>query len=117
MPKIKEIDQKVVKMLQLWVNVLVPQDPKMRGDIAEKTGLNAQTLDKIRGRPSVSTDTLFRLMLAQNVSEKSIPKFPFSSVAFLEDSLIEWIRFGARLTDKERKTFIKVSKTVKSELC
>ena len=108
-----EINSQVTKLLQTWINLLVPENPKERAKIAKKTGLNAETLRKIRNRSSISADTLFRLMLAHNMPKKSIAKFPFTSVSFLNDSLVEWIKFGARLSERERKSFIEISKIVK----
>ncbi len=108
-----EINSQVTKLLQTWINLLVPENPKERAKIAKRTGLNTETLRKIRNRSSISADTLFRLMLAHNVPKKSIAKFPFTSVSFLDDSLVEWIKFGARLSEKERESLIEISKVVK----
>ena len=103
-------DKKVRTILEELMEFIVPRgmSPRQRAELARRAGLDPETLRTMARRKSVHADTLIRLLLARGVAPRSISLLPQTHEENMEESEMEWILFGQKLTSLERSEFLRL---------
>ncbi len=111
-----EIDKTVKSIINALMDFAVPEGmtSKERAKLAKKAGLSPETLRTMAWRKTVNADTLIRLLIARGVDPKLLANLPQSKTSQIDDSERDWIRFGHKLSSKERSNFISLIKFLKT---
>lgn len=115
-----KIDDDVELVFEEWLNFLLPDEmsSKELENLAKKAKLSAEALRKLknRNRRGMSTDTLIRLALCRGASPEALISslFKGDKNSKLDQSEIEWIRYGAGLTPKKRNDFLELIKYIRN---
>ncbi len=109
------MDKNIDKVLKNWADRTVP-DGMPTSEIkalAEKAGLNWETLRSVRRRKAYTAETIIRALLASGVEVKTLLSLPVNPKGSLLPKEKEWIQYGRTLSAKERSEFIELLKHVK----
>lgn len=108
----RKIDDKAEIVFEEWLNFLLPEEMSSKDieNLAKRAKLSSEALRKLRNRNrrGMSTDTLIRLALCRGATPESLISslFKADKSSKLDQSEIEWIKYGAGLTPKKRKDFL-----------
>ena len=109
------MDKNVEKILNNWADKVVPEGmptPEIK-KLADKSGLNWETLRGVRRRKAYTAETIVRALLASGVEVKTLLNLSINPKSTQLPKEKEWIQFGRTLAEKERVEFIDLLKHVK----
>ena len=101
------------ELISSFIEVLIPDDPKLRKKLAIKSKLHKDTLGRLKQRNALSADTLFRLCLANNISPNTIKVLLKKKGDSISKGTVEWIKFASKLSEKDIEILLRLLKELK----
>ena len=107
-----KIDTEVKEVFGDWLDFLIPKSltPKELKNLAKKAKLSTEALRKLRSRErqGMSTDTFIRLALSRGMTPNALVSSLLkpNRKSKLDQTEIDWIKYGAGLEPKKRKEFL-----------
>lgn len=111
-----KIDADAKEVFRDWLDFLLPEDlsPKELENLAKRAKLSTEALRKLkrRDRRGMSTDTFIRLALSRGVTANTLISslFKIDKKSKLDQTEIDWIKYGAGLDSEKRKEFLDLIK-------
>ena len=106
------MNKKTQDIIDKWVDFLAPEGmtSKENAILAKSAGLSPDTVSRLRKRTkrSINTDTLIRLFLARGVTKEQLLDFERNTKSKIDQSELEWNRFGRKLKSNQRVRFVKL---------
>lgn len=98
------------RVLNAWIKEYLPKDMPF-GDVqrlAKAAQLSPGTLRQIRNRGSVGAETILSILLAKGVPEENLIGLKPTGEVKFSQSLADWNRFGATLSEKQREQLLRL---------
>ena len=106
----KNILKESQSLISIFLETLIPEEPKLRRRLAQRSKLHKDTFGKLKKRNSLSADTLFRLCLSHDISPSVIKSILKKRGDGISDGMVDWIKFGAGLSEQDMQILLDLLK-------